>query len=102
MRNSKGNEEPYEKALQDIIPGRDRRDHREEVQIHRLPAAGSIGGGGSLFLEETRKKYWDARHNCYAWIIGENGEQKRCSDDGEPSQTAGRPMLDVAGRRRHL
>lgn len=48
-----------------------------------------------LFLEETRKKYWDARHNCYAWIIGENGEQKRCSDDGEPSQTAGRPMLTV-------
>ena len=48
-----------------------------------------------LFLEETRKKYWDARHNCYAWIIGEHGEQKRCSDDGEPSQTAGRPMLDV-------
>ena len=38
-----------------------------------------------LFLEETRKKYWDARHNCYAWIIGEHGEQKRCSDDGEPS-----------------
>ena len=38
-----------------------------------------------LFLEETRKRYWDARHNCYAWIIGENGEQKRCSDDGEPS-----------------
>ena len=48
-----------------------------------------------LFLEETRKKYWDARHNCYAWIIGENGEQKRCSDDGEPSGTAGRPMLEV-------
>ena len=48
-----------------------------------------------LFLEETRKRYWDARHNCYAWIIGEHGEQKRCSDDGEPSQTAGRPMLDV-------
>ena len=47
------------------------------------------------FIEETRKKYWDARHNCYAWVIGENGESKRCSDDGEPSQTAGRPMLDV-------
>lgn len=47
------------------------------------------------FIEETRKKYWDARHNCYAWIIGEHGEQKRCSDDGEPSQTAGKPMLDV-------
>lgn len=47
------------------------------------------------FIEETRKKYWDARHNCYAWIIGKSGEQKRCSDDGEPSQTAGKPMLDV-------
>lgn len=47
------------------------------------------------FIEETRKKYWDARHNCFAWIIGKNGELKRCSDDGEPSQTAGRPMLDV-------
>lgn len=47
------------------------------------------------FLEETRKRYWDARHHCYAWIIGEHSEAKRCSDDGEPSQTAGRPMLDV-------
>ena len=48
-----------------------------------------------LFLEETRKKYWDARHNCYAWIIGEHGEQKRCSDDGEPQGTAGVPMLEA-------
>jgi len=47
------------------------------------------------FIEEIRKKYWDASHNCYAWILGENGEGKRCSDDGEPSQTAGKPMLDV-------
>lgn len=47
------------------------------------------------FIEETRKKHWDARHNCYAWILGKNGDQKRCSDDGEPSQTAGKPMLDV-------
>lgn len=47
------------------------------------------------FLEETKKKHWDARHNCYAWIIGESGSFKRCSDDGEPSQTAGKPMLDV-------
>ncbi len=47
------------------------------------------------FLEETRKKYWDARHNCYAFTIGKNREQTRCSDDGEPSGTAGRPILDV-------
>ena len=47
------------------------------------------------FSEEIRQKYWDARHHCYAYILGERGQQSRCSDDGEPSQTAGRPMLDV-------
>ena len=46
-------------------------------------------------LEALRKKYWDARHNCFVYIIGENQETVRCSDDGEPSGTAGRPMLDV-------
>ena len=47
------------------------------------------------FIEEMKKKYWDARHNCYAYSIGKNREFTRCSDDGEPSGTAGRPMLDV-------
>lgn len=47
------------------------------------------------FIEEMKKKYWDARHNCSAYVIGERGQVQRCSDDGEPSQTAGRPMLDV-------
>ena len=46
-------------------------------------------------IEQTRKKYWDARHNCYVYSIGMNREFTRCSDDGEPSGTAGRPMLDV-------
>ena len=47
------------------------------------------------FLEEMKKKYWDARHNCYVYSVGKNREYTRCSDDGEPSGTAGRPMLDV-------
>lgn len=47
------------------------------------------------FIAEMRKKYWDARHNCFAFAIGKNQELTRCSDDGEPAQTAGRPMLDV-------
>ena len=47
------------------------------------------------FLEEMKKKYWDARHNCYVYSVGTNREFTRCSDDGEPSGTAGRPMLDV-------
>lgn len=46
-------------------------------------------------IEEMKKKYYDARHNCYAYIVGDNKEIERCSDDGEPSGTAGRPMLEV-------
>lgn len=47
------------------------------------------------FIESVRKKYWDARHNCYAYVVGKNREYLRCSDDGEPQGTAGKPMLDV-------
>lgn len=50
-------------------------------------------------LETTRKKYWDARHNCYAFILGADGGISRCSDDGEPSGTAGRPILEVLSKR---
>ena len=49
----------------------------------------------TAFIAEMKKKYWDARHNCSAYIIGKRGELTRCSDDGEPSGTAGRPMLEV-------
>ncbi len=47
------------------------------------------------FIEEMKKKYWNASHNCSAFIVGERGELTRCSDDGEPGGTAGRPMLDT-------
>ncbi len=47
------------------------------------------------FIAEMKKKYWDARHNCSAYIVGGKRDVCRCSDDGEPAQTAGRPMLDV-------
>lgn len=47
------------------------------------------------FIARMKKQYWDARHNCYAFVAGKNQELQRCSDDGEPSGTAGRPMLEV-------
>jgi uncharacterized YigZ family protein len=47
------------------------------------------------FIERTKKKYWDATHNCSAYVIGLHDEIQRCSDDGEPAKTAGWPMLDV-------
>lgn len=49
----------------------------------------------AAFIEEMKKKYWDATHNCSAFVIGRHAELTRCSDDGEPSGTAGRPMLEV-------
>ncbi|MCR4788172.1 MAG: YigZ family protein [Lachnospiraceae bacterium] len=49
----------------------------------------------NTFISSIRKKYYDARHNCYAMIIGPSGDLKKSSDDGEPSRTAGLPMLEV-------
>lgn len=47
------------------------------------------------FINEMKKKYWDARHNCSAFVIGQNAQNMRSNDDGEPSGTAGKPMLEV-------
>lgn len=46
-------------------------------------------------VEEERKRYWDARHHCSAFVLGPAAEVQRCGDDGEPSGTAGAPMLEV-------
>ena len=46
-------------------------------------------------VAQARKKYYDARHHCYAWILGADGAVRKASDDGEPSGTAGIPMLKV-------
>ena len=46
----------------------------------------------AAFIASMKKKYYDARHNCYAYIIG---DISKASDDGEPAHTAGRPMLDI-------
>lgn len=50
-------------------------------------------------IEAVRKEHWNANHNCTAWIIGEQQANQRSSDDGEPSGTAGMPMLEVLRRR---
>lgn len=49
----------------------------------------------SAFIEEIKKKNWDAKHNCAAAVIGKNNEFTRCNDDGEPAGTAGKSMLEV-------
>lgn len=49
----------------------------------------------AAFIEKIKKQYWDAKHHCSAFIIGRDGGLRRCSDDGEPQGTAGKPMLEV-------
>ena len=75
------------------------------------PAEGLFKDNGSRFIalafpveteaevketvQRLKKEYHDARHHCYAWILGDDGSVKKASDDGEPSGTAGIPMLKV-------
>jgi len=47
-----------------------------------------------IFLTETKKEYYDARHHCYAWILGLEDNRSRSNDDGEPSGSAGKPILN--------
>ena len=47
------------------------------------------------YLEGIRKKYWDARHHCWAYVTGDDPAVERMSDDGEPAGTAGKPILEV-------
>ncbi|MBE5825827.1 MAG: YigZ family protein [Butyrivibrio sp.] len=84
---------------------------RESYKIIKQEGVGEIVEkksrfiGGAYFVDsaaaaeekiaEISKKYWDARHNCYAYVIGENSETTKCSDNGEPSGTAGKPILEV-------
>lgn len=51
------------------------------------------------FVRAMKKKYWDATHNCSAYIVGADNRVERSNDDGEPSGTAGSPMLEVLRRK---
>jgi uncharacterized YigZ family protein len=47
------------------------------------------------FIDKIKKKHWNASHNCSAYLIGENDQIQKANDDGEPSGTAGKPMLEL-------
>lgn len=47
------------------------------------------------YIYNMKKQYYDARHNCYAYVCGDNNEVQKFSDDGEPSGTAGKPIMDI-------
>ncbi len=66
--------------------------------IARVEPVGSVDDADAVILR-VRRTWWDARHNCTAMVTGLLGDQARSSDDGEPSGTAGVPMLEVLRRR---
>lgn len=53
----------------------------------------------TAFIEQIKKEHWKANHNCSAYMIGKNNEVQRAHDDGEPSGTAGVPMLEIFKKR---
>lgn len=61
------------------------------AHLHHAQSAGEAQD----FIDAIKKEHFRARHNCYAYVIGESGELKKASDDGEPSSTAGRPILSA-------
>lgn len=67
----------------------------EEVQIYCHCFANRYRRRGITIYWKDKKKYWDARHNCFAFVIGSNNEIQRFSDDGEPQGTAGKPILET-------
>jgi uncharacterized YigZ family protein len=57
-------------------------------------------GEAQEFIQSLKKKYRDASHNCSAYLIGENDQIQKANDDGEPSGTAGVPILEVLKKRK--
>lgn len=67
--------------------------HKSRFLCHAAPV--QTEEAALAFLNEKRRQYRDANHNCYAYVIGQNAGIMRYSDDGEPGGTAGMPMMEV-------
>ena len=80
--------EPYRVVVEDGQGEFVEKKSRFIAAVKRVESEEEAAG----FIEAVKKKHWDASHNCSAFVVG---SLTRCSDDGEPSGTAGRPMLEV-------
>ncbi|MFJ6215301.1 YigZ family protein [Streptomyces sp. NPDC092296] len=81
-----------------------KRPGRHEIEIKKSRFICSLARvadeeEAQAFIAAVRKERWDARHNCTAFVVGEEQRRERSSDDGEPAGTAGVPMLEVLRRR---
>ena len=76
------------------------REATAEIEVKRSRFLGHVvpvttEDEARAVVEAARKEHWDARHHCSAFVLGPDGALQRSSDDGEPSGTAGAPMLEV-------
>ncbi|WP_017541325.1 MULTISPECIES: YigZ family protein [Nocardiopsis] len=77
-------------------------EHELDIKKSRFICAMARVGSedeARAFIAERRKAHWSANHNCSAYVLGDDGGVQRSSDDGEPSGTAGVPMLEVLRHR---
>lgn len=79
------------------------RDTEYEIEVKRsrfVCALGRVGdeAAARAFVQRIRKRRWDARHHCTAYVVGYPQPAQRSNDDGEPAGTAGVPMLEVLRR----
>src|SRR5690625_6139370 len=80
-----------------------KQDRTHEIIIQKSRFIGYISRVTSeeeaqLFIQTIKKKHYDATHNCSAYLIGDHDQIQKANDDGEPSGTAGIPMLEVLKR----
>jgi uncharacterized YigZ family protein len=78
-------------------------DGQMEIEINKSKFIGYVSRveteeAAAAFIEKIKKQHWDATHNCSAYMAGPNDQWQKADDDGEPSGTAGRPILEVIKR----
>lgn len=78
-----------------IIKGAEAETELKKSRFIAHVASAETEEEAQSFIADMKKAYYDARHNCYAYIIGKDADHVKYSDDGEPSQTAGLPIYNV-------
>ena len=88
--------------LQEYLTVKEYGEHEIIIQKSRFIAyitRATTEEEAQTFIATIKKKHWDATHNCSAYMIGEHNQIQKANDDGEPSGTAGVPMLEVLKKR---
>lgn len=88
--------------LQEYLTVKEYGEHEIVIQKSRFIAyitRATTEEEAQNFIASIKKKHWDATHNCSAYMIGEHDQIQKANDDGEPSGTAGVPMLEVLKKR---